>query len=366
LQKFKKYRKLLSLLAVTVAVLLLVAVLPVGALSYTTVEGTYSFSGVYTKYLGDTSRPNLPAEVLTITTQTNKVISEATLTCFGKDISLTGLVGPGSKPWISLVGTDSDGTNVIVNARLTKNSRGNITGMAGRLDGFVTSDGYRWDSSVTGTGAATLSTAAYHSGAYSTLLTGGNETEAVVLQLNHPSSTLKLSDLDTLTATSKKGISFWFLLANTTTPGPQIGLRFAPVGVTGTDLFSSVSHVDVTLAPYYSLTGNGTWQQCTITKDTARWFYYGNDPENQTAISGSNVTGTLSQVEAAVNADAEMVRHEASASSWVLTAVYIDLYESGARTCYIDDVKVGTTTYALEPYRIAGTFSASYAALAPR
>lgn len=355
-----KRSKLWLLLSIVIIALLIVVVSPTfGAFSYTDVTGNYTITDISATYLSGTKHPTIPLGILNIATQSGKTISSATLTTFGKTISLTGLVGSGSKPYVSLTGTDSDGTYVIIDAKVRKSwLSGTLTGLSGRIEGWTTSDGYRWDSSATGTGAATISTADYYSEAYSTLLTGGNETEAVVLQFNHPKTTFRLKELDTLTDTGSKRISFWFLLANATQYGPQIGLRFAPVGTADTDLFSSVSHVDITLAPYYSLTGNGTWQQCTITKNTTRWFYYGNDPVNQTAISGSNVTGQLWQVEAAINADAEMVAHGSSASNWVLTAVYIDLYESGSRTCYIDDVRIGGSTYTLEPYKFGAAFTA--------
>jgi hypothetical protein len=147
-------------------------------------------------------------------------------------------------------------------------------------------------------------------------------------------------------------------MQDTKANGPAIGLRFAPVGVTGTGLFTSVSHVDITLDPYYGVTGDGEWHQCVITKNTTRLYYYGNDPTDQTGFGGSYVSDQLWQAEGLINAESAMTAGNDSASNWVLTAVYIVLETAGARTCYIDNVQIGTTTYTLEPYKIAGAFNA--------
>ena len=77
------------------------------ALTYLDIEGTYTVnSTLRAKYLDGTIHPNMPGniETLTITTQTDQVISSASLTMFGETVALTGLVGSGSTPLDIIVG----------------------------------------------------------------------------------------------------------------------------------------------------------------------------------------------------------------------------------------------------------------------
>ena len=298
---------------------------------------------------------------LTITTQTNQVISSASLTMFGEDVALTGLVGAGSNPWISLSGNDGNDTYLSINGRV-RSSGGTVTGISGgTITGYIISDGYKWEDSANGTAAT--STAAANSGAYSALLTAGTLTnpEAVIFHL--PQNRFKLSDMDTLAASSSNGISFYFNLQNTKGPGPQIMLRFAPAGSTDMDYYTSASgHVDITIMPYQApYVGDGTWVKCTITKDSAICGYYGNDPTDYTSFDGgfAGENYTLAEVEAAINAEAAMIAGGDSASNWVLTMADVELWEGGARTCYVDDVQIGRYTYTLEPAEFSGAFKAT-------
>lgn len=364
---FKGHRVLRALLPGVISLLLVSALLipyAQAALTYLDVEGTYTVnSTLRAKYLDGTTHPNIPGniETLTITTQTDQVISSASLTMFGETVALTGLVGSGSTPWISLSGNDGNDTYLSINGRV-RSQGGTVTGISnGTITSYIISDGYKWDASDTGTAATYTGANSYGGAGYSCLLTAGAGAGAEVLQLNHPINSFRLSQMDTLAA-GTNGISFYFNLQDTKGPGPQIGLRFAPVGVLGTDLFSSVSHVDITIASYQSpYVGDGTWTKCSITKDSAICFYYGNDPTDQTSFDGgtSGENYTLAEIEAAVNAEAAMTAGGDSCSNWVLTAIYIDLYEAGARTCYVDEVQVGRYTYTLEPAEFSGAFKAT-------
>jgi len=361
---FKGHRVLRAVLPSAFALLLVAMVfIPYAqaTITYLDVEGTYTVNTtVRARYLDGSRHPNLPGntETLTITTQTDQVISSASLTMFGETVALTGLVGSGNNPWISLSGDDGNDTYLSINGRVRSRS-GTATRITnGSITGYIISDGYKWDDSDTGTAAT--STAAAYSGTYSCLLTQTADGGAEVLQLNHPINRIKLSSLDTMAA-GNRGISFYFNLQDTKGPGLQIGLRFAPRGVLGTDLFSPISHVDITIAAYQSpYVGDGTWTKCTLTKDSAICFYYGNDPTDQTAFDGG--TGgenyTLAEVEAAINAEAAMTAGGDSCSNWVLTAIYIDLWEAGARTCYVDNVQIDRYTYTLEPTEFCGAFKA--------
>ena len=331
--------------------------------TYLDVEGTYTVnSTIGAKYLDGTRHPNMTRnlETLTITTQNDQVISSASLTTFGDTVDLTGLVGPGNNPWISLTGDDGTDTYLSITGRVQSNG-GVVKGISGgMITGYIISDGYKWELSDTGTAATYTGANAYGGIGYCTLLTAGAGAGAECVQFNHPVNTFKLSQLKTLTA-GTNGLSFYYKLENATGPGPYMGLRFAPVGVTGTGLFSSISHVDITIGELYSATGDGTWQKYTVTKDSARIYYYGNAPDDQASFAHpGDYVATLDLVEDLINAEPEMLNGTAaSASNWVLTAIYIDLYEAGIRTCYIDNVQISKYTYTLEPSAFSCAFKAT-------
>ena len=357
--------KALRVLFPGVILLLLVGALFIpyaqAALTYLDIEGTYTVNSTLgAKYLDGTKHANMVGSTLTITTQTNQVISSASLTMFGDTVDLTGLVGSGSRPWISLTGNDGTDTYLSITGRVS--SSGDVVkGISGGvITGYTISDGYKWELSDTGTAATYTGANSYGGSGYCALLTAGAGAGAECVQFNLPVNTFKLSQLKTLAASTSNGLSFYYNLQNTKSPGPQVGLRFAPAGVTGTDLFSSVSHVDITIAPFYSTTGDGTWKQYNITKDSERIYYYGNAPDNQASFSQpGSYLATLSLAEDEINQEPEMLNGTAaSASNWVLTAVYIDLYEAGVRTCYIDNVQIGRYTYTLEPEAFSCAFKA--------
>jgi len=349
----KGHRRLaVTLLTLTMALILALAVLPAHAdwsLDYPDVTGTYLVAGgARPVELDNTRHPRVQFSRLIITTQTGKAITDATLEHMGADIALTGMVGPGRRSTIVLGGTDSDGTVTAIQGRVITNRDGDVVSLKGRMMTYVTSDGERKVNA--GTGTAAISVAAYHSEPLSTLITQGAGAGSVGIQLNNIMSRFKLSQLATLRSGQ---IGFWFNLQESEVEGPYIGLRFVPAGVTETDLFPAdpVGHVDVTVMPYQGYTGTGDWVECDLTSASGRVVYYGNDPTDGTAFSWEEEGGnyTLADVEALINAETAMTVGGDNASRWMLSTIYIVLYEGGVRTCYIDDITVDGQLYTLEP-----------------
>jgi len=333
----------------TMILMLVVTALPVyaQALSYPDVTGTYDISSrASPRYMDNARHPRVEFGTLVITTQTNKSITDATLQHLGTDIALTGLVGPGSRPTIVLGGTDSDGTVVSIQARVAINRDGDVTALRGRMQTYVTSDGSRWDDSADGT--SEISTASYHSEPISCLLNGGTDANPKAIIFHHPVNRLKLRNLSSL-RTGQLG--FWFNLESGKTPGPEIMLRFAPVGSTTRTYYGGGTSglVDITIMPYQApYAGTGSWLECDLASADATIIYYGNDPTDYTSFGGTPISD-IADVEAAINAEAAMTADNDSASNWVLTMVSVELWEAGARTCYIDDVTIGGQLYTLEP-----------------
>lgn len=348
----KGHRRLVVMMpSLVLALVLCLAVLPAQAvLTYLDVTGTYSVNAkVGTTYLDSTRHPNLNFDTLVITTQTDQTISVATLTTLGKTIALTGLVGDGTKPSITLTGTDSVGTQVSIIGRVTKDAAGTATGISGKIQGYVTSDGEKGTDSG-GSSTSASSVVAANSGTYSALLTKGTgSASSTYVQLKNPANRIKVSQLDTLTAGR---LGFYFNLENAKTPGPQFELRFTS-GTYGV--------LEITVMPYQApYTGDGTWVECDLTSASTRAVYYGNDPTDGTAFNWETEAGnyTLAEIEALVNAETAMTDGSDSCSNWLLTRVRIELWEAGARTCYVDDIDVGGTVYTLEPAAFSGTFRA--------
>lgn len=349
----KGHRKLAVVsLSLTFVLILSAMVLPAHAdwsLDYPDVTGTYIMAaGARPVEMDSTRHPRVQFNQLIITTQNDKAITDATLEHMGTDIALTGVVGTGSRPTIVLGGTDSDGTVAAIQGRVITNRAGDVVSISGRMMNYVTSDGARWDDSADGT--SEISTAAYHSEPLSCLLTGGTLANPEALLFHNPVSRMRLSQLSNLRSDQ---LGFWFNLQNTKTPGPEIMLRFAPYERGAATVQSyygggTSGLVDITVMPYQGLTGDGTWVECDLAEDAATIIYYGNDPTDYTSFGGTPVA-SLADVEAAINAEAAMTAGEDSASNWRLTMASVELWEGGARTCYIDDVTIGGMTYSLEP-----------------
>lgn len=343
--------------SVVMMLVLLIAAFPAyAALEYLDVEGTYDVaSRAMPRYMDNTRHPTVQFGLLTITTQTGKLITDATLEHLGADIALTGMVGPGLRPTIVLGGTDSDGTVVAIQGRVIADREGDVVSFSGRIMTYVTSDGERFDDSADGT--AEISAVAYHSEPLSTLLTGGTLANPEALLMHNPVNRMRLSNLSSL----RSGLlGFWFNLQDTKSPGPEIMLRFAPADSITQSYYGGGTSglVDITIMPYQApYTGDGLWHECDLAVDAATIIYYGNDPTDYTSFGGTPVA-SLADVEAAINAEAAMLADGDSASNWVLTMVSVELWEGGARTCYIDDVTIGGQLYTLEPNSYYSGFKA--------
>jgi len=352
---FKEHKKLrVAISAFTLMLILIVVMVPVYAqvLVYEDVTGTYNINSMAApKYMDNARHPRIGFGdgTLIITTQVGKAITDATLKHMGTDVALTGLIGPGDRPVIVLGGTDSDGTVVSIQGRVGVDRDGDAYSITGRMQNYVTSDGARLDYSADGT--SEISTVSYHSEPLSCLLTGGTLDNPEMILLNHPVNRLKLRNLANL---STGQLGFWFNFENAKVHGPQMMLRFAPADSTGEanrDYWggAGTSYVDITIMPYQGYTGTGAWLECDLASAaTTTSIYYGNDPTDFTAFGGTPIA-SMDLVEAAIDLEAAMVAGGDECGNWVLTMVSVELWEGGARTCYIDDVTIGGQLYTLEP-----------------
>ena len=356
---FRTHKKMRVVIPSLLMMLVLLAIsLPTSAaLSYLDVTGTYDVSSrSVPRYTDNTRHVATQYGNLVITTQVGKAITVATLQHLGTDIDLTGIVGPGSRPNIVLAGTDSDGTVVSIQGRVTTDSVGDVSTIKGRIMGYVTSDGSRFEDSADGTSA--MSVVAYHSEPLSTLLVGGTLANPEALLFHNPVNRMRLSNLSNL-RTGQLG--FWFNLEAATSPGPEIMLRFAPVGSETQSYYGGGTSglVDITIMPYQApYVGTGAWVECDVATDAATIVYYGNDPTDYTAFGGTPVA-SIDAVEAAINAEVAMTAGGDDASDWVLTMVSVELWEGGDRDCYIDDVTIGGILYTGEPNSYYSGFKAT-------
>jgi len=358
---FKEHKKLrVAIPAVTMMLILAAMMVPVYAqvLVYPDVTGTYDVSSMAApKYMDNARHPRVQFDTLVITTQNGKAITDATLEHMGTDVALIGLVGPGSRPTIALGGTDSDGSVISILARVVIDRDDDVTGIRGRMQAYITSDGSRWDDSADGT--SEFSTAAYHSEPLSTLLTGGTLDNPEALIFWNPVNRLSLRNLATLRAGQ---LGFWYNHQVGETAGPEMLLRFEPAASTARVPYYSggtQGGVDITVMPFQGITGSGTWLECDLSSATTTTsIYYGNDPTDFTAFGGTPIA-SLDLVEAAIDLEAAMVAGGDDCGDWVLTMVAIELWEGGARTCYIDDVTIGGQLYTGEPNTYYTRFKAT-------
>jgi len=356
----KSHKRMVATIPSLIMMIALIAIaLPVNAqvLVYPDVTGTYDIaSRAAPRYLDNARHPRIEFGTLVITTQVGKAITVATLQHLGTDIALTGLVGPGSRPNIVLGGTDSDGTVVSVQARVVIDRDDDVTGIRGRMQAYVTSDGSRWEDSADGTSA--ISTVAYHSEPQSTLLTGGTLANPEALIFWDPVNRLKLSNLATLRADQ---LGFWFNLQVGVGPGPEVMLRFEPEGQARVPYYTGGTQavVDIMVMPFQApYVGTGTWLECDLSTADATIIYYGNDPTDFTSFGGTPIA-SLALVEAAIDAEVAMTAGGDDCGDWVLTMVDIELWEGGARTCYVDDVTIGGQLYTGEPNAYYTNFKAT-------
>jgi len=341
-------RKWLLILGIFTALLITgINVLPVFAVgpTYINIADTYTVNAkLSTHYLDGTTHPVGYASTLIIgtNTSTNGIITSASIIINGSVVDLDGMVGPGTKPYLSLAGKDSAGTFITIAGRLITTD-GAVKKISGSIDGFTTSDGQNgagWGGGVTGV----LSTAQANSGTYSAKLDATSGLQYV--EFSNPKTPLKLSDTEALVSGK---LSFYYYLS--ATPGPQIGLRFTSA--------NGVGHVDVTVM-LQSAASIGAWTKYDVTSASTRCVFYGNDDTDGTPFAWDEVSVlTLADcLDLIVAKNTGGTTCVTSPATWKLTDVLIDLYETSARTCYIDDAKISSYTYSLEPNAFSGGFSA--------
>jgi hypothetical protein len=276
------------------------------------------------------------------TVSTLGIISNGTLALEGyTTMTVTGYVGKGSRPTLVLYGTSADCKATFFGK--VKATAGVVSTITGSLNGF----GYHSVGTLGDDPAgavASWSTVAQYDGTTSALLTQAAVEGSTYVQFTPPRG-FKLSQLDTIVS----GWSLAHKLQVSTSNGPQVELKFQKRGTSTPD---GIAHVDITLLPYQQ-TGTGNWVVSSILSASTTCGYYGNDPVDGTAFSEFSGTILLEDVEAAINAEVNMGTD--SASAWELTRVRIELWEAGARTCYIDDVVINGRTYTFEPVSFSGS-----------
>jgi hypothetical protein len=166
-----------------------------------------------------------------------------------------------------------------------------------------------------------------------------------------PPAGIHLHDIDTITS----GWSVYHRLQDTKPYGIQLELRFLhPYNVNP----DGAGHVDVTLLLHQEA-GDNTWELETVNSATTLAGYYGNDPWDATAFDEFSGTLHLADIEAAINEEAAMTANGGfTCGDWVLSRVRVELWETGARTCYVDDLTINGTTYNFEPVQFGGSFKA--------
>ena len=172
--KWNGARRVLGVMAV-VSLLFVGDVLPAMASvsTYQDTEGAYAVTcNIPERVLDNTTAITKAHDgTLTITTQTLGVISSASLVLGNVGtVALTGAVGVGTNPKISLVGS-AGGINVVLNGRVQTTS-GNVTRITGKLDGFIIASGAATMASDE-SGTAAPSQVAQETGIESILLTQG-------------------------------------------------------------------------------------------------------------------------------------------------------------------------------------------------
>lgn len=346
--------KRLFLMVFLTLVLVALSIMPAFAVSATirNIADTYTITArIPVKNLDNTYITRLTTGTLVIsdnTTSTRGVISNATATFNGYTVALVGFVGAGDNPKISLVG--SDGQTVVNFNGSVRNSGATIYSISGRMDGWIWhGSGTLHDDPVGATAA--FSVADSKTGSVSVLLTAVNVLDGSIGVDVTPPAGIHLHDIDTITS----GWSVYHRLQDTKPYGIQLELRFLhPYNVNP----DGAGHVDVTLLLHQEA-GDNTWELETVNSATTLAGYYGNDPWDATAFDEFSGTLHLADIEAAINEEAAMTANGGfTCGDWVLSRVRVELWETGARTCYVDDLTINGTTYNFEPVQFGGSFKA--------
>jgi hypothetical protein len=349
-------KKRIFIFGLVATLLAVISVLPViGApVAVVNMADTYSIRcSLPVRYMDGTYFAKVTTATLVIsdnTTTTKGVITNATVTVTGYGtVAVVGFVGAGTHPRMSLIGSDGE-TVVNINAIVRLNKTGTtVASISGRMDGWRWHAGGSLGDDPAGATTAWSVVDSYN-GSVSALLTQAAVEGSTYVSVTPPTG-ITLNEIDTLTT----GWSFWHNLQDTKAYGPQVELRFThPYNINP----DGAGHVDITLLPHQEA-GDGTWEQETLTSATYAG-YYGNDPFDGTAFDEFSGTLTLADIETAINEEAAMTANGGfTCGDWVLTRVKVELWEAGARTCYVDDLTINGTVYTFEPLTFAGTFRAT-------
>ncbi|MBA7639684.1 hypothetical protein ES703_47344 [subsurface metagenome] len=128
--------------------------------------------------------------------------------------------------------------------------------------------------------------------------------------------------------------------------GPHLQLTFAP-DLAGYVATPATDFIDITvMAAQTTDLVEGAWTEVALSSSLTSVGYWGdssgvvNDPG-----MGQTFETALTEIVAVTGID----------TTWVLVLVRVELYESGARNCYIDDVRIDGVTYDLEDSTAIGT-----------
>jgi hypothetical protein len=334
-----------GLSGVMLVVSMVIASMPVSAAStFKDVAGSYTITCNLPQQTIDGTRAVTTGRTGTLTIGTDTsgslgVISSASIAITGfPTFAVTGNVAAGANPKIVL-----EGAGVVFNGKVSTNATA-VTRIAGAINGFVPNADTKTLASDE-SGSAAGSVVAQETGAKSILLTQGAGAGSTHVDWV-PQTGIKLSDLTTMSATEW---GMWFDLQNDKAGGPQLELRFTSSTNTDPD---STGHVDVTL--FAPTTGTGAWVHRTY-DGNATAMYYGNDNVDGTAFA-DDAPEAISGIVASINAEGAL--GGASCSNWKLTRVRVELWDAGARTCYIDDVMIHGRVNGFEPAQFTGTLAA--------
>lgn len=126
--------------------------------------------------------------------------------------------------------------------------------------------------------------------------------------------------------------------------GPQLELKFTDPDPESDGL------VEITVEPCQTTPILNNWDTAEVGAKTPA-LYYGNAPGGTALTVTPGVLMDLDQILGVINDDAVMLAGPDTADDWELTRVRVALWDANTadRDCYIDDVTIDGTTYAMEP-----------------
>jgi len=145
--------KKLKWLGMLLVLATLVFIIPMDTLAvnsgYPDMTGTYTaVINAYIHTLNGVKMTQIKHLVINVTSQTDGVISAATVTLsdLSATVNLTGTVGSGKAPYLSLQGTDDSGDfSLVIIAKVYLNSKtGAVTRISGRVQGTINAATVTW------------------------------------------------------------------------------------------------------------------------------------------------------------------------------------------------------------------------------